>query len=304
MRQNRMFARFAAGFSALLLTLTLLVSAGISVSAAESDGYLMRFTGSSAAGGDLHLSVRMTGIETFGALELRFNYDADQLTLTGHDNGAGISGTLAMTNDTTAGEVRFSAITVTDITPNDEIYSMDFRVNDSVADGDDVTVTLLVREVATNSKEYGASRGLVLTSTIAAGQNIPLDDPNGLAQQETTSRAPDSELPRKSNSFGGNSTTGSQNNASQAGDSAFAEETETSQSGGAPGIVEDNSNKDGVWLLPAAIALGVAGLAALVVILMRPKEQSKVEYPADPEPLMPNEAEKNEDDTPSEEDPS
>ncbi len=285
MKKRKNLLRAAAGFAATLLMLSLPVLMGVGASAAEADGYRMRFTGGSSAGEKLHLSLEMTGKESFGGLELLFEYDETQLTLKSHKAGDALSGIMTTANSTVPGELRVAAITVSDVTPNGEIYQADFDVADSVENGDDLQVSLVVRDIVTNDKVYGPSKGLILVDTITAGDELAQGE---LPQRETVSRADPSTLP-------GNGNAASRSTSSSYWSFTASMEPPVRYESGETGSHDSSAGAQstvGRWLLPAVIALGVAALAAVLVIFVRPKPKdesgtARIEYQQDPTPVMP-----------------
>lgn len=293
MKKRMMIRRIAALLLSAAVGLSLFASFGVGASAAEADGYRMKFTGGSSAGEKLHLSLEMTGQVSFGGLELLLEYDETQLTLKNHRAGDTLSGVLTTANATVPGELRVAAITVTDVTPNGEIYQADFDVADSVENGDDLQLSLVVRDVVTNDKVYGPSKGLILVDTITAGEEMEQGE---LPQRETVSRADPGTLP-------GNGGTASRTSSTTPFVDAVISAAErgndsSDETGsGASGSTDGMSGSAGRWLWPAVIALGVAALAAVLVVLIRPGKKGesgmdKIEYQPDPAPIMPKTEEK------------
>ncbi len=267
--------RILAGVLALLLALALVVGSLLSVRAAESDGYRLRFTGSSAAGDTLYMYLDMTGVESVSALQILVTYDDKQLTLTSAATGDALSGMMTALNDTVSGQLKMGSISVSEVTPNGVILEAEFTVNSSVSAGDEISASVEIQESYLSDLTANPAMGMTFTTTITAGESAAQSDSAGITQTETASKSASSASGSTATSSSGAAATTSSSaeaDESAAADADTTTSLSTTENTGSAAVGDESENK---WIIPAAILLVAAVVIVVLFFVFRPMEKAE-----------------------------
>lgn len=213
--------------------------------------------------------ISSTGKMTNG--KFRITYDSTQLKLESSEPGQALSGTTAEINDPVTGtkeegEIVFVFASATEMDANGTMLDMVFSLDDSVKDGDRISIDVKAEQLVSDSVDLEAEVvPLEITVGAQAGQSGSESD----TEDESETKKQDNQSDSNANQTGDTSGSGSSGNGSTSGNN-----NNTSGNSGGTSTTSQVKTGDATDILMPVLLMGAA-IAVFALVIYRKKAKSK-----------------------------